>query len=315
MKFSGIIGHDNLKSKLISFIGIQGAYLFYGPPSIGKRTIAYELAKYFLCRGIKEDGCSCSSCISFSSGHPDILCIGRENKILVDDIDRVLKFVSRSPLCSETKVIIIDNSDMITYEASNRLLKTLEESVVTFFLITSRLKTLLPTIRSRCLKISFDALNQDDIANILWKKMGYEPIQARILGWIGTRSSMDIFVNAGLYLKYRDMSMNFLSLFSGSDFINVLDFVDKIPRNELSIFIDMIILILTDILLVSYSIESITNSDCRVNIVKMLKYFKSQNLLIALNILSQVKNNIHLNINLELAFKSALIKTWLAVKS
>jgi DNA polymerase-3 subunit delta' len=315
MKLSDIIGHDQLKPKLMALVGLKGSYLFHGPPSIGKRTISFELAKYFLCQDTKEDGCSCPSCKIFSLGHPDFLCIGRDNKILVDDIDEILEFISRAPLCSETKVVVIDNADVITYEASNRLLKTIEESAITFFLITSRLRAILPTLRSRCLKVSFDALGQDSVTNILWKRMGFEPVQARVLGWIGSISSMDVFSNAGLYLKYRDMSLDFMNLFSGSDFINVLDFVDKIPRNDLVIFIDMVVLMMTDILLVSYSINSITNSDRRQDIVKMLKYFKSQNLIAALNILSQVKKNTHLNINLGLVFKSALIKTWSVIKS
>lgn len=314
MRLSNIIGHDNLKPRLSQFVGISQAYLFYGPPSIGKRTIAYELARYFLCRESKEDGCSCKSCLSFSQGHPDLLCVGKDG-ILVKDIDLIIDFVSRAPLCSGTKIVIIDNVDQATYSAANRLLKTLEETTVPFFLITSKVKSILSTVRSRCLKVSFDALSQDDVANILWKKMGFELPQARILGWIGSGSSIDIFANAGLYLKYRDMSFDFLSLFSSSDFLNVLDFLEKIPKNELPLFIDMVVLTLTDALLVTYSIDTLTNSDRRSDVQKLAKNNKQQSLIIVLNLLSQVKKNSHLNVNLGLAFKSALIKTWSFIKA
>lgn len=314
MRLSNIIGHDNLKPKLSQFIGISQAYLFYGPPSIGKRTIANELARYFLCRETKEDGCSCKSCLSFSQGHSDLLCIGKDG-VLVKDIDTVIDFVSRAPLCSGTKVVIIDNVDQATYGAANRLLKTLEESTVPFFLITSKFKAVLSTIRSRCLKVPFNALSQDDVANILWKKMGFDLPQARILGWIGSDASIDIFSNAGLYLKYRDMSFDFLSLFSSSDFLNVLDFLEKIPKNDLTIFIDMVVLTLTDVLLTTYSVDMLTNSDRRSDIQKLAKNNKQQNLIIVLNFMSQVKKNSHLNVNLGLAFKSALIKTWSVIKA
>jgi DNA polymerase-3 subunit delta' len=313
MRLSNIIGHDTLRPKLSQFVGVSQAYLFYGPPSIGKRTVARELSRYFLCQGTKEDGCSCKSCMCFQD-HPDLLCIGRDG-ILVKDIDGIIGFVLRAPLCSGTKVIIIDNVDQASYGAANRLLKTIEESTIPFFLITSKLNQVLPTIQSRCLKIPFNSLSPDDVANILWKRMGYDLPQARILGWIGSGSSIDIFSNAGLYLKYRDMSFDFLNLFSASDFLNVLDFLDKIPKNELIIFIDMIMMTLTDVLLLVYSVEAITNSDRRSDVQKLAKNNKQQNLIIALNLLSQVKKNSYLNVNLGLAFKSTLIKIWSIMKA
>jgi DNA polymerase-3 subunit delta' len=315
MHFSTIIGHDALKPRLLKLVGVSHAYMFSGPPSIGKRTIASVLARYLLCQGTKEDECTCKSCLNFSQGHPDLLCIGREGKVLVGDIEDLIGFVVRAPLCSDSKVVIIDNADVISYEASNRLLKILEESSVTFFLITSRIKFILPTIRSRCVKIQFNSLSQDDITNILWKKMGFELVPARILGWIGAGSSMDIFSNAGLFLKYRDMSFEFINLLSSSDFINVLDFIDRVPREDLTLFNDMVVLTLTDLLLLSYSVEAIINSDRRQDLQKMVKENSPQMLIIILNILSQVKRNNYLNINFSMALKAAMMKVWGIVKA
>lgn len=315
MRFTDIIGHDSLRPKLQKLVGVSHVYLFHGPPSIGKRTIALTLAKYFLCQGITEDECTCKSCLNFTRGHPDLLCIGREGKILVEDIDEIIEFVLRAPLCSSNKVVIVDNVDIISYEASNKLLKILEESSVVFFLISSRIKDILPTIKSRCIKIQFGALGQDDIANILWKRMGFEQVQSRILGWIGAGSGIDIFSNAGLFLKYRDLSFDFVNLWASSDFINILDFIDRIPREELIMFNDMVVLTLTDLLLVSYSIESIVNSDRRQDFQKMLKNNKSQHLIVILNILSQVKRNSCFNVNMNIALKSAMIKVWDIVKA
>ena len=314
MRFSDIIGHDLMKPRLQKFVGVQHSYLFSGPPSSGKRTIAFLMSKYLLCQGNAEDGCICKSCQIFSHDHPDLLCVGRDGKVLVDDVDGIRDFVSRAPLCSSTKVVVIDNADVISYEASNRLLKTLEESSISFFLITSRLKSILSTIRSRCIKIQFEALTQDDIANILWKKMGFDPAQARILGWIGAGSSIDIFSNAGTFLKYRDLSFDFINLFSSKDFINILDFIDRVPKDELIIFNDMVVLTLTDLLLMSYSLDNIINSDRRQDLQKLLKEHKPQKLIVILNFLSQVKKNSYLNVNMNLALKSAMIKVWGVIK-
>jgi DNA polymerase-3 subunit delta' len=260
-----------------------------------------------------EDGCACRSCTSIAGGHPDLLCVGRGDKILVEDIDGVLDFVSRAPLISNTKVIVMDDAGVISYEASNRLLKTLEESSFTFFLVTSELSSIIPTIKSRCVKVSFDALSQDDMINILWKKMGFDLPQARVLGWLGAASSIDIFSNAGSYLKYRDMSFEFMGLLKSSDFTNVWDFIDKIPRDDLTLFVDMLVLTLTDVLLLSYSIDSIINADRRSDLQKMSKTINQKSLIFVLSVLSQIKKNCYLNINLNLALKSALIKVCVVI--
>ena len=315
MKFSKIIGHDSIKTKLSQFIENSQTYLFFGPPSIGKRSIAYNLARYILCYGTKEDECGCKSCVSFENGHPDFLSLGNKGKILVSDIDNLINYVSRAPLCSETKVIVIDNVDIISMEAANRLLKTLEESSFVFFLVTSNIRAVLLTIQSRCFKIPFEALSQDDITNILWKRMGSEPVQAQLLGWIGSGSNKDIFACAGLYLKYRDMAIDFLLLLKGKDFLSILDFIDKIPRPDLPIFIDMVVLLMTDMLLLTSGIENITNADRRSEIQKIVKDYSDKVLIASLNCLTQVKVNSYLNINLNLALKSTMIKVWSIFKS
>jgi DNA polymerase-3 subunit delta' len=310
MKFSKIIGHDELKISLSKINGDPKSYLFYGPPSIGKRTIAHFLARYTLCQKLKEDECECPSCISFDNIHPDFLSLGENGKILVGDVDKLIDFVSRAPLCSETKIILIDNIDLITTEAANRLLKTIEESPFVFYMITSKYKDVFPTIRSRCVKIKFNALSQDDVVNILWKKMGFELPQARIIGWIGVGSGTDIFSCAGLYLKYRDMTFDFLNLFSGKDLLSILDFIDKVPRFDLPIFIDMVILVMSDMLILKSNYDSIINSDRRDDLQKMIKNCSEKALIISLSCLTQVKTYSYLNINLNLAFKSSTIKAW-----
>jgi DNA polymerase-3 subunit delta' len=303
--FLNIFGHNPLRSSLSSIVGKQGVYLFYGPPSVGKRTIAQELATYFLCKDKKDEGCVCGSCQSISAGHPDFLCVGQDGKLKVGDVDRVIEFASFSPLVSKTKVIIIDGVDRASPEAANRLLKILEESSYTFFLISSNNYSILPTVISRCLKIKFGPLSQEDLANVLWKKFGFDLPKARVIGWLGAGSSVDVFSNAGLYLKYRDMSFELLGL---SDLLDALDFIEKVDSKELTIFVDILIMTLTDILLSKKGIEDIVNSDRRDDVLKIAKVFSEKGLILSLSFLSQVKKDAQLNVNLGLIFKTTLIK-------
>jgi len=315
MRFSEIIGHDSMKSDLSKLVNVPRTYLFHGPPSTGKRTIAEKIAQYTLCSGTQDDNCTCRTCKNSINDHPDFLYLGQGNKILVGAVDNLIDFVSRAPLCSETKVIILDNVEVITAGASNRLLKTLEESPFTFFLITSKIKEILPTIQSRCFKIKFNTLSHEDITNILWKKMGYDLDKASILGWLGVSSSIDIFPQAGSYLSHREMAFDFINLFSQSDVLALWDFTDRVFKKDLPIFIDMVVLLLTDMLLLNSSIEDIINSDRRADLLKMAKKHKVQALILSTHILSQVKKNAYLNINIDMVFKSAITQIWTIIKS
>ena len=310
--FSSIIGHETLKPRLSSLISQPGSYLFYGPMSVGKRSAAFELSKYILCKDQKEDGCTCNSCKCFQN-HPDFLCVGQEGRIKVEDAEKVNDFAGYSPLISNTRVIVIDDVDRATSEAANRLLKTIEDSSYTFFLITSDLSSVLPTLKSRCVQIKFGTLSQDDITNILWKKHGFELTKARVIGWIGQGTSSNIFTDAGLYLKHRDKAHEFLGNF-GLDLLSSLDYVDGVEKKELSIFIDMLILILTDILNLKIGIEDIVNADLRDSLKKIGDKFSEKGMILVLSYLTQVKKYSRLNINLALHLKNSLMKSHPAIR-
>jgi DNA polymerase III subunit delta' len=142
-----IIGHERVLERLkpLSKAG-NGTFLFYGPPSIGKRTVAFEIAKELLCLGNCTEDKPCQSCSR--PEHPDFLCIGRYSKIKVEDVDNLILFTTTLPFISKVKVVVIDNVENITVEAANRLLKTLEEPPqrFIFFLVSSNPGTILPTI-------------------------------------------------------------------------------------------------------------------------------------------------------------------------
>lgn len=315
MRYSAIIGHKNVTQSLFQLIDIPnqtGTFLFYGPPSIGKRTVAFETAKYFLCIGDKTDGCQCQSCKRFPENHPDFFCTGTQEKIKVEDVDRILDFCSLVPFLSNKKIIILDNADNISSEASNRLLKTLEETPENFcfFIVTTNPSFILPTILSRCIKYSFEILSQEDIINIIWKKLGFELPQARILGWIASGSSVDIFSKAGAYLKFRDKAFDFLRNSKRKDIIDAFDYIDTVDQKNMKIFADMLLLIITDLLFIKNNIEDIANADLRKDLKDLSQMFDSRALIGTASYISQAKKYTHLNVNMNLTLKNILIKTY-----
>ncbi len=164
-------------SRLSKSKRIPHAYIFYGPSGVGKKLFALYFARMLNCLNPKDNHLPCFNCINCykidNNIHPDLKIVATEKKqIKIDEIREVTNFTYTSPLEGRFKVIIIDDAHKMNVFSANALLKTLEEplSNSVIILITDNLKALLPTIQSRCIKISFSALTEEEILSILTKK-------------------------------------------------------------------------------------------------------------------------------------------------
>jgi DNA polymerase-3 subunit delta' len=143
------------------------AYLFYGPHGSGKEAMARTLAKALNCEAGREDSCDkCDSCRRIDSGsHPDVHWIRPESKsrkITVEQVREFEKGVNLKPSLGRVKVGVVVDADCMGAEGANAFLKTLEEppSQTVILLLTEEPQRLLPTILSRCLRISFAGSSQ-----------------------------------------------------------------------------------------------------------------------------------------------------------
>ena len=183
MIFENIIGNEknkNLLKNIIDTNNIAHSYMFIGKESIGKLLFAKEFAKAILCTAEEKLCNQCKSCIEFdTNNNPDFSILEPEgNAVKIDQIRELTKKVYEKPVVSNKKVYIINDSNLMTKEAQNSLLKTLEEppEYVTIILITSNENSFLPTIKSRCTKISFNRLTNTELSNILEKEYNYSDI-------------------------------------------------------------------------------------------------------------------------------------------
>ena len=173
MSFNELIGNEKIKQNLIKILNsdnITHSYMFIGTKGIGKKLFAKEFAKGILCTNNNQKPCeNCKSCLEFvNNNNPDYYEINlenNENSIKIDTIRQMQKKVQELPIVSKRKVYIIDNSEYMTKEAQNCLLKTLEEppSYVTIILIVSNEDNILNTIKSRCLKFYFNDLTNEEL--------------------------------------------------------------------------------------------------------------------------------------------------------
>jgi DNA polymerase-3 subunit delta' len=143
------------------------AYLFHGPGGAGKRAAARALAAELLADG-SSDPDSARARVH-SGAHPDLTWVvpSGAHEILVSDIDGpVISAASKTPFESRRRLFVIERADELGDEAANRLLKTLEEpaSFVHLILLTDRLGEILPTIRSRCQVVRFEAPDEAEAA-------------------------------------------------------------------------------------------------------------------------------------------------------
>lgn len=176
--FEEIIGNAPIKemlSKAVENKITSHSYLFVGIQGIGKKLLAKEFAKKILCLEEKPSD-TCKSCLEFeTNNHPDFMCVEPDgNSIKIEQIRFLQKKIQEKPIISNKKVYIINDADTMTTEAQNCLLKTLEEppEFATIILIGSQENAFLPTIKSRCMILHFQPIEDEKIKQYLEANYG-----------------------------------------------------------------------------------------------------------------------------------------------
>ena len=229
MYFGDIVGQSALTLNLQRQVGsgrIVHAYLFAGEPGMGKRTLAEICARALVCEGENKPCDQCGPCQRALTGnHPDIEVIGpgwstgkykqgesaadkpsdkksdksdkRPKSISVDDVRALGEFLMRRPYEAARNIAIIPHAQIMTPQAQNALLKTLEtppgQSVI--IMTCDNVRAMLPTIISRCRVINFQPLPMETVEKYLLNK-GVLPERAHLLsalsgGSIGRALDMD----------------------------------------------------------------------------------------------------------------------------
>lgn len=186
MEFNEIIGNNNVKqilNKAIEENHISHSYLLIGKQGIGKTLIAKAFAKKILCLNL-EKKCNCESCIKWeNNNHPDFKEIESENgSIKIEQIRKLQEEIVQKPIISKKKVYIIKDCDLMTKEAQNCLLKTLEEPPMysTIILTTANETKILTTVKSRCLKIPMKEMTEEEIKEY-FKKLNLQIIDETLI--------------------------------------------------------------------------------------------------------------------------------------
>lgn len=227
MEAENIIGNKEVREYLKQMVkqdNILHSYMFVGTEGIGKFKIAQKFAKGILCTDNKDENCECKSCICFKNGnHTDFKVIDVPDKEKTISIDQIREFnedISEKPILSERKVYIINNAEKMTVPAQNCLLKTLEEppSYAVIILVVNDENNIIPTIQSRCMKIKFKNIPDDELLKYAKDVLGYSEVSDNLL------KSFDGSILKAIKLK--DDAEKFAELEKIVDGIEKMDMID-----------------------------------------------------------------------------------------
>ncbi|MFC2020962.1 ATP-binding protein [Chloroflexota bacterium] len=174
---------------------LSHAYLFVGSAHTGKMTLALNLAQALNCEAAEAPCGECVSCQKvLSAKHTDVQIIGltRDSEsaeakprveISIDQIRQVQHSASLPPFEGRYRVFIIDGAELLSLEAANCLLKTLEEPTgkVVFILLTTNKRLLPETVISRCQRVELSPVPVNEIETALGSNWGVEPAKAKLL--------------------------------------------------------------------------------------------------------------------------------------
>jgi DNA polymerase-3 subunit delta' len=322
MSFAEIIGQKriiNLLRRALVQDHLPHSFLFTGMEGVGKQLTALTLAKVVNCeKGTAGDCCDrCVSCRKAASGnHPDINTIERDGPFIKIEQIRALKQRLRfKPLEGRYRVTIINNAQNMKMEAGNALLKVLEEPpaenliILTAYEITS----LLPTIVSRCLHLSFQPLATEEISTYLCQAHGLEQEKAAVMAELAGGS----LSRAAVLLEERqlDRRRSLLETVAGIHESHITDLLAtakawKGEGPDLKQDLEWLKTWLRDLLVQQLEAADsigLLNLDFAEKVVSASSRFKSDHLLEMFELICTVQGAISYNINKRLSLEALLL--------
>ena len=281
--FENIIGNEKIKQTFLDALNsgnISHSYLFVGKAGIGKKQFAKEIAKKVMCLGDEK----CESCQKFNANsNPDFQIIDPDGKsIKIEQIRNMQSKILEKPIISSKKVYIIDNSELMSEESQNCLLKTLEEppEYAMIILISSNENRIIQTIKSRCIIVRFEDLTNEEIS----KYLNTQDIDIIKLCDGSLEKADHIQEKKEVYCKLRDIANN----------LEKKSLIDVLNNSELLYNSKDDIIELLDYLNVIFF------EKCKENI----NYSK------AISIVEKVKKKINANNNFDMSIDYMLIHIW-----
>jgi DNA polymerase-3 subunit delta' len=330
VSFAQIVGHTrslDLLRRAIAGGNVPQSLLFAGPEGVGKFTAAVALAQAVNCPARKDgDGCgTCNSCRRIAARtFSDVVVIdkGSEASIKIDAIrTRVIDPIGYRPFEGRRRVFIIDPADELTLQAQDALLKTLEEPppAAVIILVSAYADSLLATVRSRCRRVRFAAMAEDDVVRVLTgPTCGLDPVDARHRAMVSGGSVQRALESDGReFVDDRAVALGLLTASTGRGLQGRLkaaaafSFVEKKKRRAreaAAMRLSLLASLLRDLL--AFDVRggaSVANSDLVPQLEQLVPAFPAERLVSAFAAVQQAEGSIERNAS------PKIVADWLAV--
>jgi len=237
-----IVGHKQIVRTLLNAVlheRVTHSYLFIGPEGVGKETTALAFARALLCSQ-PADGDACGLCRECrqvgGQNHPDISIVRPAGtSIKIEQIREIQRKCPYRPYQGGRKLFLILQAEVMTADAANCLLKTLEEPPgdTIFILLSTRPQALLPTILSRCQQYYFKGIPGPELIGGLVTLHGLVPEDARVAAALsGGSMGKAIDYASGSFQKERSAALALAEALGKSGPLEALEMAEKMSKNK-----------------------------------------------------------------------------------
>ena len=317
--FKDVVGHKDILKYISSAVEnnrVSHAYILNGERGSGKKMLANLFAMTLLCETGDNEPCGkCHSCKQAESGnHPDIIRVTHEkpNSISVDDIrTQVNNTVDIKPYQGPYKVYIIPQADMMTPQAQNAILKTIEEppSYAVFLLLTENAETLLPTINSRCVMLKLRNIKDTLIKKYLMENLEIPDYKADMCTAFaqGNMGRAIMLANSDHFNEIREEAVQLLKHISEMELNEIVTAVKNISVYKLEItdYLDIIMIWYRDVLLykATKEIDKVVFKDQLQSIKEQARKSSYEGIELILESLEKAKARLKANVNFDLVME------------
>ena len=317
--FKDVVGHKDILKYISSAVEnnrVSHAYILNGERGSGKKMLANLFAMTLLCETGDNEPCGkCHSCKQAESGnHPDIIRVTHEkpNSISVDDIrTQVNNTVDIKPYQGPYKVYIIPQADMMTPQAQNAILKTIEEppSYAVFLLLTENAETLLPTINSRCVMLKLRNIKDTLIKKYLMENLEIPDYKADMCTAFaqGNMGRAIMLANSDHFNEIREEAVQLLKHISEMELNEIVAAVKNISVYKLEItdYLDIIMIWYRDVLLykATKEIDKVVFKDQLQSIKEQARKSSYEGIELILESLEKAKARLKANVNFVLVME------------
>ncbi len=317
--FNNIIGHEEIIRHIKNAIKtgkVSHSYIFTGEPGSGKKLLATTFAMTLQCEERGTEPCQkCDSCKkAIGKNHPDIIMVNHEKPgtISIDEIrDQVINDVAIKPYCSPYKIYIVADAEMMTVQAQNALLKTIEEppEYAVIMLLTSNADSLLPTIQSRCVRLDLKVVDDSLVKKYLMERLHVPDYQAEIDASFA-QGSIGKAKEAATSEEFSEMTQNALKILKYANTMEVYELTDAIKnlsteKQNINDYLDIFQFWFRDVLMfkATREIDNLVFKQ-EINYIKEQASERSyENLEKILEALEKTKVRLRANVNFELALE------------